>query len=246
MRHITTSRRGLLQRSALSLAALLGAAALSGAPTPARAQAASSQRISDAQALVDKARITAESMINDPSVAPLKTWLARSKGVIIIPSFLKAGFLLGGAGGSAVVLARDASGIWSPPAFYTVSEASIGLQIGVQDAEVILAVMTDSGMQSIIQHELKLGVDASMAVGPIGAGVQGNTTTAAGADIYAFARTGGVYGGATIQGGWLKPRQEWNEQYYGQGAMPQAILVDKRFTNSGADGLRNALSQALR
>jgi lipid-binding SYLF domain-containing protein len=233
----------------LVLSAIPSALALMGvafAPVPVYAQAGPGQRISDAQALVEKARTTAESMINDPSVAPLKTWLGRAKGVIIIPSFLKAGFVLGGAGGSAVVLARDDAGVWSPPAFYTVSEASFGLQLGVQDAEVILAVMTDSGMQSIIEHELKLGVDASMAVGPIGAGVQGNTTTAAGADIYAFARTGGVYGGATVQGGWLKPRQTWNDEYYGAGATPQAILVEKRFTNSGADGLRNALSQALR
>lgn len=244
MKHITTSRRRVLRAGALSLAGLLGASAL--APQPARAQAAPGQRISDEQALVDKARITAESMINDPKVAPLKTWLGRAKGVIIIPSFLKAGFVLGGGGGSAVVLARDETGIWSPPAFYTLSEASIGLQLGVQDAEVIFAVMTDAGMKSLIAHELKLGVDASMAVGPIGAGVQGNTTTAAGPDIYAFSRTGGVYGGATVQGGWLKPRQEWNEQYYGQGANPQAILIDKRFTNSGADGLRTALSLALR
>jgi lipid-binding SYLF domain-containing protein len=244
MKDITASRRLVLHAGALSLAGLLGALVL--APLPARAQAAPGQRISDEQALVDKARITAESMINDPSIAPLKTWLGRAKGVIIIPSFLKAGFVLGGGGGSAVVLSRDESGIWSPPAFYTLSEASIGLQLGVQDAEVILAVMTDAGMISLIEHELKLGVDVSMAVGPIGAGVQGNTTTAAGRDIYAFSRTGGVYGGATIQGGWLKPRQEWNEQYYGAGANPQAILIDKRFTNSGADGLRTALSLALR
>src|SRR5690348_4620179 len=119
MKHITTSRRRVLHAGALSLMGLLGVSAL--AP-PAHAQAAPGQRISDEQALVDKARITAESMINDPSVAPLKTWLGRAKGVIIIPSFLKAGFVLGGGGGSAVVLARDESGIWSPPAFYTLSE----------------------------------------------------------------------------------------------------------------------------
>ncbi|HET9150017.1 MAG TPA: hypothetical protein VFO61_05995, partial [Alphaproteobacteria bacterium] len=86
MKHITTSRRRVLRAGALSLAGLLGASAL--APQPARAQAAPGQRISDEQALVDKARITAESMINDPKVAPLKTWLGRAKGVIIIPSFL--------------------------------------------------------------------------------------------------------------------------------------------------------------
>jgi len=208
---------------------------------PARAQA-----ISDQQALVDRARATVESMINDPGIAPLKNWLKRSKGVIVIPSFLKAGFVLGGAGGSAVVMTRDASGNWSPPAFYTVSEASFGLQIGVQDAEIIFAVMTDKGMNSIIHHELKLGVDASMAVGPVGAGVQGSTTTAVGADIYAFARTGGAYGGATVQGGWLKPRQSWNVLYYSEGATPEAILVQKRFTNSGADGLRASLAQLVR
>jgi lipid-binding SYLF domain-containing protein len=216
-------------------------AAVIAAAVPAHAQS-----ISEQQALVDRARATAESMINDPGVAPLKDWLKRAKGVIVVPSFLKAGFVLGGAGGSAVVLTRDAGGTWSAPAFYTVSEASFGLQIGVQDAEIIFAVMTDKGMRSIIRNQIKLGVDASMAVGPVGAGVQGNTTTAAGADIYAFARTGGVYGGATIQGGWLKPRQSWNVAYYSEGATSEAILVQHRFTNSGADGLRASLAQLVR
>lgn len=223
-----------------SLAWLLIATGVAAA-SPARAQS-----ISDQQALVDRARATAESMINDPGIAPLKDWLKRAKGAIIVPSFLKAGFVLGGAGGSAVVLTRDATGNWSAPAFYTLSEASFGLQIGVQDAEIIFAVMSDKAMRSIIDHELKLGVDASMAVGPVGAGVQSSTTTAAGADIYAFARTGGVYGGATIQGGWLKPRQSWNVAYYSEGATPVAILEQHRFTNSGADGLRTSLAQLVR
>jgi len=200
--------------------------------------------VSEAQQLVDKSKLTAEKMLNDPQLGTLRNWMKSAKGVLIVPSFLKAGFVVGGAGGSGVLLSRDSGGNWSAPAFYTIGAGSIGLQAGVQDAEMILVIMTDKGLNALINSEVKLGADASVAVGEIGAGVEGSTTAGFGKDIYTYSKTSGLYGGASVEGAWVRFREGLNGEYYGKTATPRAIVIERKFDNSGANSLRGALAAA--
>lgn len=202
------------------------------------------QPVSEAQQLVDKSKLTAEKMLNDPQLQTLRTWMKSAKGVLVVPSFLKAGFIIGGAGGSGVLLSRDAGGNWSSPAFYTMGEGSFGLQAGVQDAEMILVIMTDKGLNALINSEVKLGADASIALGEIGAGVEGSTTTNVGKDILTYSKTSGLYGGVSIEGAWVRARESLNREYYGPNVTPRAIVLDRQFNNNGANQLRGALTQA--
>ena len=197
--------------------------------------------VSEAQQLVDKSKLTAEKMLNDPQLNTLRNWMRSAKGVLIVPSFLKAGFVVGGAGGSGVLLSRDANGNWSAPAFYTIGAGSFGLQAGVQDAEMMLVVMTDKGLNALINAEVKLGADASIAVGEVGAGVEGSTTVGFGKDIYTYSKTSGLYGGASVEGAWVKSRDSLNGEYYGKTATPRAIVIERKFNNNGADALRSVL-----
>ena len=64
------------------------------------------------------------------------------RAMLIAPRIFKAGFFVGGEGGQAVLMTRGAHG-WSDPAFYTVGSASFGLQIGAQESEMIMFVMSD-------------------------------------------------------------------------------------------------------
>jgi lipid-binding SYLF domain-containing protein len=194
------------------------------------------------QALVDKSRISLNALLNDADHPNLKSTLSRAKAVLIIPSLLKAGFIVGGEGGSGVLLTRGTSGDWSAPAFYTLASGSVGLQIGAQDAEVLLTVMTDKGLHQVIQNQFKLGADASIAIGPKGGGVEASTTLNMGADIYAFSKTRGVFAGGSFEGSWIKAREEWNKLYYGQALSVQDIIQHGKASNPGADQLRQALA----
>jgi len=194
------------------------------------------------QELVEKAALTADKMINDPGLPSLRATLKQAKAVMIMPSLIKGGFILGAEGGSGVLLARDAQGTWSDPAFYTLGSGSIGLQAGVQDSEVILVVVTQKGLNAILDKPFKLGADGSVAAGPIGgAGVSAGTTAGLGADIYSFASTRGVFAGLSLDGTAIVKRDEWNAAYYGTGATPRGILIERRFSNHAADKLRQAL-----
>lgn len=148
------------------------------------------------QGLVDQARVTFQSLIADPNMAYLKEHLHEAKGILIVPSLLKAGFVLGGSGGSGVLISKDAkTGRWSQPAFYTIGSATFGLQIGGETAEVILMVWTQKGLDKLLTSSFKLGGETSIAAGPVGAGAKSNIV----ADIVSFTRSKDAYAGISTE-----------------------------------------------
>ena len=218
--------------------AIIGLAALGAALTlPARPVDAASEP----NELVEKAKLTVERLLAQTDYAEVRNWIRRAKGVLIVPSLLKAGFLIGGEGGSGVLLSHNRDTGWSDPAFYTLGAGSIGFQIGVQDAEVLFVIMTDKGLEAMIDKHVKLGADASIAAGPLGAGVEGATTAGLGADSYSYSMTRGAFGGISFEGTVAVEREDWNRMYYGAGATPRGIVIDRKFTNPHALGLRKAL-----
>jgi lipid-binding SYLF domain-containing protein len=197
------------------------------------------------QGLVDKARITVEAFTNQSDMAAMRRLLGKAHGVFVAPQLIKAGFIFGAEGGSGVLLARDpATGQWSPPAFYTMGAGSFGLQIGGEVSELVLVINTAKGLNAVLQSQFKAGVDAAIAVGPLGKGVEASTTTAFNADIYAFSRSQGLYGGATLEGAAIVARHEWNEGYYGKPAAARDIVIERTVDNRASEGLRQALQAA--
>lgn len=154
---------------------------------------------SEQQQLVDKAKLTVEALQNQSEMEQFRKLLAVSKGVVIFPQFLKAGFIVGGAGGTGVLLARNKEGSWSSPAFYTMGQASVGLQIGAEAKELVLLIMTDKGMDAIIKNQVKLGGDLSAAVGPVGKNIGASSTTNMDVDVFSFAKTAGLFIGASVE-----------------------------------------------
>jgi lipid-binding SYLF domain-containing protein len=158
-----------------------------------------------------------------------------------MPEVIKGAFVIGAEGGPGVLLARDAAGNWGYPAFYNVGAGSFGLQIGGQSAQVILVLRSQGAVESVVFHQGKLGADAQLTVGHVGAGMQASTTTNVGADIVGFSRAAGIFGGVSLEGGLISRRDDLNQAFYGPGATPQAIVLQHRFSNPQADGLRAAL-----
>jgi SH3 domain-containing YSC84-like protein 1 len=196
------------------------------------------------QKLVDQATTSMSNFMRDPDMSWLQGNINRAKAVIIAPELLKAGFIFGGSGGRAVVLARDAkSGKWVGPAFYTMATASVGFQAGVSVSENVTLVMTDKGMNSLLSTSVKLGADASVAAGPVGAGAKSDVV----ADFITFSRAKGVYGGLNLDGTVIGISNDWNEVYFNKkGILPPDILVRMSAHNKGADKLLAEVSHAAR
>jgi lipid-binding SYLF domain-containing protein len=102
--------------------------------------------------------------------------------------------------------------------------------------------MTDRGMNSLMSTQGKLGADASVSVGPMGAGVEAATTGSPATDIIAFSKSQGLFGGAALEGSVIQPKADFNQAYYGRAVSPREILVNRTVSSPGADDLRRALA----
>src|SRR5271155_3856286 len=179
----------------------------------AAAQSVALAQRSDQQELVDAADQSLSNLLRDPDMSWLQYNIGRAKAVMIAPQVVKAGFIFGGSGGRAVTLARDPqSGKWVGPAFYTLVTASVGFQAGISVSEVVTLVMTDKGLNSLLAPSVKLGGDASIAAGPVGAGAKSDVV----ADFISFSRAKGIYGGVNLDGTVIAISNEWNDWYYGK------------------------------
>lgn len=194
-----------------------------------------------AEELIEESRITVENMMTDTQLPQARQMVEKARGVLIVPELIKGGFIIGAEGGTGVLLVRGSDGSWSSPAFYTLVAGSIGLQIGGQIAEVIFALMNDGAVEAFLGNEFKLGADLSIAVGPLGRGIEASTTTNLDKDIYAYSRVVGLFGGGSLEGAKIMTRQDLNDAYYGAVAPARDIVIERKFFNRGADALRKAL-----
>lgn len=232
--------RPILARRVRSFAAaLLGCAALAGCADPSMPTA---ERQQQQQSLVDRATLTAQDVLDwHQNGGEAQRFLSRAKGVMICPSVFRMGFIFGGSGGGCVLLARDGNGSWSAPAFYSIGSGSFGAQAGIQDAELMLFVMTRRGLTAMMDSQFKIGADASVALATLGAGMEGSTTAALRADIVAVEKTKGLFAGISLQGSMMSSDSAGDRAYYGQPVGSEDILVAMRVNNPGADPLRSAL-----
>jgi len=215
----------------IALAAALGLALI--APV-AMAQA-------EQQKLVGAADKTLSNFLRDPEMTWLQNNIGRAKAVLIAPEIVKAGFIFGGSGGRAVLVAHDAkSGKWVGPAFYTMATASVGFQAGVAVSETITLVMTDKALTSLLSSSFKIGADVSVAAGPVGAGAKSDVV----ADLIAFSRSKGVYGGLNLDGTVVKTSDDWNSTYFGKKVLPPDILVRADVQNKQAGKLLSNVGKA--
>ena len=219
----------------LLLAVLLVLAPLFVAARSAHAQ-------TEQQTLVDRATLVVQEMMSSENGNDAHKLLIKAKGAMVCPRIFKAGFIVGGQGGGCVLVGRGQDH-WSSPAFYGMGSGSVGLQIGVQDAEILLIILTDKGLQALLDSQFKFGADASIAVASIGAGVAGSTTAALRADIVSFAQARGLFAGISLEGSLISARSDWNQIYYGKALAAQQIVNGGEGQNPGADPLREMLGR---
>lgn len=189
--------------------------------SPAWAEA---DRKTEAVIIVDKARIVVESMLlsyDDQVPAELITMC---DGIVIVPGMMKGGFFLGGSYGEGVVLTRHGS-TFSAPAFLSMGAGSLGLQFGVQSADVILVIFGKDTLNSfLMNNKVKLGGDMAMVAGPVGAQLSAATDLMLNGGIYSYSRSKGLFAGISLEGAGVSMNHALNKAYYGNVWKPEEIL----------------------
>ena len=195
--------------------------------------------------LVAASESALRAMLADPETPLLLAYLERSKAVAIFPNMLRGGFVVGGEIGDGVLLARMADGSWGYPVFLGSGTGSVGLQIGAQVSDVVLAVVTEDGLNALIDRRVTLGIDASLAALNAGAGVDARTGLDFNSDMYAFSRNRGLFAGGSIEGAVVRPSEPDNRAYYGTQTATTQNIIASQYRNPQADPLRMTLPPAV-
>jgi lipid-binding SYLF domain-containing protein len=151
--------------------------------------------------------------------------LARAYCVVVLPGVKKFGFGVGGSGGRGPMSCRggkDFKGAWSAPAMYSVSGASVGLQVGGSSSDFVLLVMSQKAVDAILQGKTKLGSNASAAAGPSGA-----TATSVDTDIFTYGRAKGLFAGAALGAATLEEDKDANQRLYDKPVAAKDIFMMK-------------------
>lgn len=204
-------RVGLKQlRSALLFCSVLLAAPLAHAQT--------SQQVT-----VDGARKVLADLRHDKAFGNAKELLREAKAVLIVPKMIKGGFFVGGEGGNGVLMVRGRNG-WSDPAFYALGSASFGLQVGLEQSEVVMLLMTQKALDGVMHQQFKLGAQAGISVVTLGSGVEGAIGGATLPDVVVWSSSTGLYGGLTVDGSIIKSEPDMTAQYYGRSVTIRQVL----------------------
>jgi lipid-binding SYLF domain-containing protein len=165
-----------------------------------------------------------------PAKAIPAALLADSHGVVIIPSMVKASFIVGARHGKGVIVARNASGEWLAPVFITVNGGSVGFQAGVEATDVIAVFRNRQGVDRLMRSKFTLGADATVAAGPIGRDASAATNAHLKAEILSYSRSRGLFAGVAIDGAIMHVDHRAMAAYYApkpgqpQGAVPVSAI----------------------
>ncbi|MGC2888641.1 MAG: lipid-binding SYLF domain-containing protein [Candidatus Acidiferrum sp.] len=167
-------------------------------------------------------------ILNVPDDIPADL-LEKAECVIVLPSVMKAAFIVGGSYGRGVMSCRsgpDFNGRWSAPAMMALEGASVGFQIGGQATDFVLLVMNRRGAESILTSQVKLGGDVAAAAGPKGRNAAAATDVTMRAEILSYSRSRGLFAGVSLAGSTLRPDNDGNERIYGKGITAKEIVIN--------------------
>ncbi|HUA21809.1 MAG TPA: lipid-binding SYLF domain-containing protein [Bryobacteraceae bacterium] len=170
--------------------------------------------------------------------------LGKAQCIVIVPGVKKGAFIFGGKYGKGFMLCRRESGVgWSAPAAMRVEGGSVGFQIGVSETDVVMLVMSGSGVKKLLQSKFTLGADASAAAGPVGRTSSAETDAQLHAEILTYSRSRGLFAGISLQGATLRPDDDWNRDLYGSALTTQEIVMGKTKPPAGAGKLLTELNK---
>ena len=160
-----------------------------------------------------------QTMLSDQNIP--SDVVGKAECVIVLPNVKKFAFGVGGSGGRGPMVCRTSTGKWSAPAMFSVGGMSAGLQVGGSSSDFVLLVMSQKGVNAILNGKTELGRDATAAAGPTGASA---AAVGAGSDGLTYKRAEGMFAGVSLGGASLQPDNDANQRLYGKSITPQEIV----------------------
>lgn len=153
-----------------------------------------------------------------------------SKGIIIVPKMINAGFVLAGKRGKGVAMVKNEDGTWSDPVFVTITGGGVGFQAGIQSVDLVLIFKHRETLEDIGEGTFTLGGDISATAGPVGRNSTATTDYKFEAEVYSYSKSKGLFAGISLTGSAITVDNTANEKYYGE-----QLSVSEIFNDANAD-----------
>lgn len=189
-------RRDFMVKTALSLVAgSLSVAGCTTAVTPTTTSATSTASDKRRREQIDVGIDTTLARLNT-AVPDARELVSKASGVLVFPSVITAGFVIGGQYGDGALRVHNATA-----GYYNLASLSVGLQIGAQSKAIVFLFMTPDALDKFRKSEgWAVGADASVAVLRVGANGRIDSTSVSG-PVLAFVLTNaGLMANLTLEG----------------------------------------------
>lgn len=191
---------------------------------PQTSFAASIERLNS---LLKECGIVFEDIAKMPDNGIPQNLLKDATAIAIFPSTIKGAFFIGGRYGEGVVLYRNPrTRIWGPPAFFTVSGISYGLQIGGQAIDLVFVIPTERGFEGMLDNKINVGTNTALVAGPVGRNAELGADITLKGGIFTYSRSKGLFAGIALKGIAISPNNAGNKAYYGAELNAREILME--------------------
>jgi len=191
------------------------------------ALAVSAHAQSKEQDRVESAGTVVKEIMDIPDDIP-QSVIDKADCVVVLPSVLKAAFIVGASYGRGVMTCRTGDnmrGPWGAPSMMALEGGSFGLQAGGQATDFVLLLMSERSATSILSSKVKIGGDASAAAGPVGRNASAETDVTFRAEILTYSRARGLFAGISLAGSTLRPDNSANQALYGKKISAKDIVL---------------------
>jgi lipid-binding SYLF domain-containing protein len=176
---------------------------------------------------IESAGTVVKEIMDIPDNIP-QSVIDKADCVVVLPSVLKAAFIVGASYGRGVMTCRTGGnmrGPWGAPSMMALEGGSFGFQAGGQATDFVLLLMSERSASSILSSKVKIGGDASAAAGPVGRNASAETDVTFRAEILTYSRARGLFAGISLAGSTLRPDNGGNQALYGKSISAKDIVL---------------------
>jgi len=169
----------------------------------------------EAERLGDSAAVEQAALMGD---LPLNI-LSKADCILVFPNVKKVAIGIGGSYGRGTLVCRGGAamnGLWGAPAMYLLDQGSIGVQLGSTSTDFVLVIMSQKGVEQILNGKTKLGSNAAAAAGPTGAAATSYNADTMKADVLTYSQSKGLFAGVSLIGAAIDTDNDANKALYGK------------------------------
>jgi lipid-binding SYLF domain-containing protein len=184
-----------------------------------------------------------EQMDESPDKRVPKRLLEAARCVAIFPQVGQAGLGIGGKFGRGMVSCRHEDGSFGAPLFARLASLTFGAQVGVQQVSLLMLIMSDEGLDTLLNGKPIVGAEAGIAAGPVGREAGADLDIFLQSPIVTYSRSQGLFAGALLEGASINRAKQVNKELYGDFETTEQLLFQRKEVPDGVSTLGQTLDK---